>query len=247
MRKVTFFSLFILMLLSSNAFGQTTPPLKVDKKIPVTGNENFDFIFTRSVMIGNVPTARIEGTRSGAYSFGIGYGLPVGKALLLKFEPRITWFKLYYQSGQEDKWLPSADTSATLISEKQRVSYLEVPVSLKFKLARNLVDRYKLLLEAGFNFGWKLGSTSKVRRYSDVDSVGTFIGPKITTKVNAIEDLSMFRFGPYARLGTNWLSVYGFYRMSEVFRTYRKFSLPDGTSRAYPIYPRLEIGVSIAL
>jgi hypothetical protein len=245
MRKAAFFSLAIIWVTSATLWAQT--PLKVDKKIPVTGNENFDILFTRSVMVGNVDTARFESSRSGAYSIGIGYGLPLGKALLLKFEPRVTWFKLYYAGGTDNKWFPTPDTSATLVYEKTRISYLEVPVSLKFKLARNYTDRYKLLLEAGFVFGKRLTSTFKTRHYTSVDATGNLLGPKITVKTNLVEDVSQIRFGPFVRLGTNWLSIYGFYRMSDIYRSYRKFDLPTGGSTKYPGFPRLEVGVTIAI
>jgi hypothetical protein len=247
MRKISFFSLAVLLLLGNGLFAQSTNPLKIDKKVPVTGNENFDILFTRSVMISNLDSSRFDATRSGGYSLGIGYGVPLGKSLLLKFEPRVTWFKLYFNGDQEQKWYPSTDTSATLIYEKQRASYLEVPVSFKFKLARNLVDRYKLLLEAGFVFGHRLASTYKTRHYSSIDTLGNVKGPKVTVKTNSIQNLSQYRFGPFVRFGTNWLSLYGFYRMSDLFRPERKFVETSGSQRPYPSFPKLEVGITIAL
>lgn len=246
MRKIILFS-FCCWGLSLTLFAQSPAAIKVDKKIPVSGNENFDFIFTRSVMVGNVDSAAFEATRSGCYSLGIGYGLPIGKTLLLKFEPRVTWFKTYFNRTGTDKWFPSSDTDSTLIYEKQRVAYLEVPVSFKLKLARNNVERYKLLFEAGFVFGARLSGTAKTKHFSSISANGTLQGPKITVKTGGIQDQNRFRYGPFARIGTNWVSLYGFYRMSDVFRTDRQFQLPSGATRAYPSFPRLEVGITFAI
>lgn len=198
-------------------------------------------------MVGNVDSAAFEATRSGAYSLGIGYGLPLGKTLLLKIEPRVTWFKTYYNRTSATKWFPSNDTAATLIYEKQRIAYLEVPVSFKLKLARNNVERYKLLFEAGFVFGARISGTAKTKHYSSVSASGALLGPKITTKTGGIQDVNNFRYGPFARIGTNWVSLYGFYRMSDVFRGDRQYALPSGGTRAYPSFPRLEVGITFAI
>lgn len=246
MRKVIFFFwMGLLAAASLNAQGSTSN-LKVDKKIPVTGSERFDFVLTRSVLLGRVQGTPYETARSGAFSFGVGYGIPFGKSLELKFEPRVTWHKLYFEPTP-GKWFPSADSSVSLIFEKQRVSYAELPVSFKFKLARNLVDRYKLLIEAGFVFGRRIGSVYKQRySYPAVDSIG-LPAQTVTVKTTRIPDLSLYRFGPFLRFGTNWLSVYGFYRMTEVFDTKETFLEPDGNTRAYPAFPKIEVGVTFAL
>lgn len=255
MNIVRIFQCAVLVLgLLGFAYGQETQPappktgspLKVEKKIPVTGSEKVDFIFTRSVLVGRVPNVAYELGRSGTYSVGIGYGFPIGKSLEFKLEPRITWHKLYF-APTAGKWFPSNDSSATLIYEKQRVSYVEVPALIKFKLARNSVDRYKLLVELGFVFGHKLGSTYKSRHMSSVDSLGALVGPRITTKVNRIDDLSPFRYGPMVRIGTNWIAAYGFYRLSDVFLPYRKLNVENLPDRAYPKFGRIEFGLTIAI
>jgi hypothetical protein len=256
MRKVSFFFLLFLLLVQGLAFGQVDnaepapkdpTPLKVDKKIPVTGSEKFDFIFTRSAIIGKTEGVPFNIARSGTYSFGIGYGIPMGKSLEFKFEPRLLWQKMYFV-GNPDKWFPSSDSNATLVFEKQRIAYFEVPVALKFKLARNLLDRYKLLFEVGFVFGRRIGSTYKTRHYTAVDSLtGELLNPKITVKTNHISDLAPFRYGPFLRIGTNWLSAYAFYRISDVFLPYRRYNNEDGTSRPYPNFSKLELGITIAI
>jgi hypothetical protein len=134
------------------------------------------------------------------------------------------------------------------VFEKQRFTYLEVPLGLKFKLARNVVDRYRLLLEGGFSMGVRFASMYKRRDLNPAPAANPNFQPKTTTKVNYVEDLNRFRFGPYARIGTNLISLYGFYRMSGIFRHGGKFNNPDGlTTRDYPAFPRLELGISLTI
>jgi hypothetical protein len=252
MRRSLFFTLAWLLLGSAVAMaqpdtlGQDNNALKVDKKIPVTGSEKVDFIFNRSLLVGGIRGVPFEVTRSGTYSLGIGYGIPIGKSLEFKFEPRLLWHKLYFIDS-DDKWFPSSDTSETLIYEKQRVSYIEVPVALKLKLARNLVDKYKLLIEMGFVFGRRLGSTYKTRHWTDVGPDGNLVGPKVTMKTNRIEDLNKYRYGPFARIGTSWISFYGFYRLSDIFLPYRRFNHEPNTNRVYPNFGKVEVGLTIAI
>lgn len=249
--------LILLLFLGSVEMtkGQADAGLKIDKKIPVTGSEKFDFVFTRSVLVGKTDGVPFNASRSGAYSFGIGYGFPIGKSLELKLEPRVLWHKMYF-SNTPDKWFPSSDSSATLVYEKQRISYFEIPVALKFKLARSKyvdeksdeakVGKYKFLFEMGFVFGRRLGSTYKTRHYSG-GTLAAPVLPKVTVKSNRIEDLAPYRFGPYVRIGTSWLSAYGFYRLSDPFLGYRRFGNEDGSSRSYPNFTKLELGITVAL
>lgn len=231
------------------AFGQSTDnaAIQIDKKIRVTGSEKSDFIFTRSLLVGQVDGVPFDVTRSGAYSLGFGYGFPIGKVFEFKLEPRVLWYKLFFAPSPQ-KWYPSSDSSNLLIFEKQRITYLELPIGIKFKLARNVVDRYKLLFEGGFSMGVQVFSSSKNRSYASANSNIDGARPKVTTKTNHIIDLADTRFGPYARIGTNWISLYGFYRMTEVFKNGRTYANPDGlTSRKYPIFPRLEVGISLTI
>jgi hypothetical protein len=247
MRKVIFFLLVLGFSLSLNGFAQSPSPVQVNKKVPITGNENFDFLFTRSAMLGKNKLG-YDAARTGSTTFGVGFGIPLDTTLLLKFEPRFTWTKMYYGSSSADSLFPGTDSTGRLISQRQRISYFEVPVSFKFKLARNLVDRYKLLVEAGFVIGVRVGSTYKTKLLADSTSFSNaLVRPRVTNKVNHIDDLNLLRYGPFLRIGTNWLSVYGFYRMSDIFRTDKQFPASNGQKFAYPQFPRLEVGLTIAI
>ena len=226
------------------SYAQDNNAIKINDKLPVSTGEKTDFIFTRSILIGSVAGAPFDVSRSGAYSIGVGYGIPIGKTLEIKLEPRASWHKLYFKP-QADKTFPTAGTDSSLIYEKLRAFYVEVPLGLKFKLARNTDDKYKLLLEAGFSFGFNAGSTAKTRRKIDIDGNGT-LDTKVTTKVHDIPELNALRYGPYARIGTNWITFYGFYRLTDIFDPSKKIG-DDISGTAYPAFPQVEIGFSIVL
>lgn len=246
MKHFKFLLLLMLILPGLSLFGQANQNegVKVNNKVSVGGGERTDFIFTRTFMLGSSDESFIDNARSGGYSIGIGYGIPIGTVLEFKFEPRVTWHKLYFpQTSDTAKYYPSSSTSSELVYEKVRTFFLEVPLGLKFKLARNAEDKYKFLLEGGFNFGLNLGGTLKTRfrgAFSDPDGDDQ----KLTYKLTNIPDVNILRYGPYARIGTNWISLYGFYRMSEMFD---EDATVPGTNNPYPIFPNIELGLSITI
>jgi hypothetical protein len=218
---------------------------RVEEKVRVTGGEKTDFILTRTLMVTGMDSVPYDIARSGTYTIGVGYGIPIGKVLELKIEPRATWHKLYFKPVSP-RWFPNAAVDSSLVYEKHRALYAEIPVGLKLKLARNAVEKYQLLLEGGFSAGINLGSSTKVRRLmpspNDPD-----LEIKQTVKTNRIWELNPLRWGPYARFGTRYVSLYAFYRMTGLYAPGRKFSDSPTTSRNYPAFPKLEIGLSITI
>lgn len=245
-KKITLLTFLSILFLSfGQSYAQDNTAMKINDRLPVSGGEKTDFIFTRSFPVGAAPdSVPVVSSRSGIWSIGVSYGIPVGKSMEIKLEPRASWHKLYFRPNN-DKTFPTADTSDGLIFEKHRAFYVEVPVGLKFKLARNADDKYKFHLEAGFSFGFNAGSTFKIRRDADLDADGR-MESKVTTKIRPIQELSSLRYGPYARIGTNWIAIYGFYRLTEIFDTSKKIG-DDNTGVDYPLFPKLELGFSIMI
>lgn len=240
-------SLALLGFFASGLVGQNNEAERVRDNIPVAGGEKTDVIFTRSFLPGDAGTGVfLDGARSGASSLGIGLGIPIGKAFEFKFEPRLTWLKLYYNpTSDSTKSFPSTITSNALVYEKQRAFYLEIPVGFRLKLARNSRDNYKFMFEGGFNFGINTGSSAKTRIDVDQDGDGDF-DTFATTKVHRVENLELLRYGPYGRIGTNWIQIYAFYRLSDVFQADETFN--NGVANInYPTFPALEIGLSLSL
>lgn len=238
--------LSISMLLSAELAAQDNVAPRVNDKVRVTGGEKTDFIVTRALMVTAIDSVPYDIARSGTYSVGIGYGFSIAKGLELKVEPRATWHKMYYRP-EPDRWFPSGAPDSSVVYEKHRAFYAELPIGLKFKLARNKIsDKYQLLMEAGFSTGYNLGSTIKVRSMVNVDQDAELEG-KATYKVNKIWELNRLRWGPYARIGTRYVSLYAFYRMTGMYINGRSFSDSPTTSRPYPNFPKLEIGLSVTI
>ena len=239
------FLVIFLCLVSAGLKAQDNVAPRIQEKVRVTGGEKTDFIFSRTLMVSAMDSVPYDIARSGTYSVGVGYGIPVGKVLELKIEPRLTWHKLYFKPT-EARWFPNSAVDSSLVFEKNRVMYAEVPVGLKFKLARNAVEKYQLLLEGGFSLGLRLGSTAKIRRMVDTDGLPD-LETKQTTKVHHISELNALRWGPYARFGTRYVSLYAFYRMTNIYASGRKFNISPTETRSYPSFPKLEIGLSITI
>ena len=248
MKKAAF--LFLSLFVYVAALAQTSnenQALKVNDRVPVAGSEKTDLIFTRTFFAGTVEGVDFDGARSGSYSLGVGYGIPIGNSVEIKLEPRATWQKLVFREFSDTtKYFPSSLTGSEMIYEKLRAFYVEVPVGVKLKLARNAENKYKLLLEGGFSFGFNAGSTFKSRFSVDADSDPNDMESRATVKVNNFEGFNSLRYGPYGRIGTNWISIYGFYRLSDVFDDTMMFNTPSGDV-AFPKFPQLELGLSIII
>lgn len=248
MKKAALFllSMFACIALSAQSSSENEA-LRVNDRVPVAGSEKTDLIFSRTFFVGTVDGVDFDQARSGSYSLGIGYGIPIGKSVEIKFEPRATWQKIVFrQFSDSTKYFPSSSMGAEMIYEKLRAFYVEVPVGVKLKLARNAEDKYKLLLEGGFSFGFNSGSTFKSRFSVDADDDPNDMESRATVKVNNFQGFSSLRYGPYGRIGTNWISIYGFYRLSDVFDDSMMFSTPNGDV-AFPKFPALELGLSIII
>lgn len=248
MKKAVFFLFSFLVCVGMNAQSSSdNEAVRVNDRVPVAGSEKTDFIFSRTFMVGTVDGVDFDQARSGSYSLGFGYGIPIGKTVEIKFEPRATWQKIVFREFSDTtKYFPSSATGQDMVYEKLRAFYVEAPIGIKLKLARNAEDKYKLLLEGGFSFGFNAGSTFKTRMKVDADSNPDDNESRATFKVNYIDHLNVLRYGPYGRIGTNWISIYGFYRLSDIFDDTQMFTTPTGDV-AYPKFPTLELGLSIII
>jgi len=242
-------TIFLFLFSLQQSYGQSgneNIALPKNDRVPVAGSEKVDLILSRTFLVESPDGVSLNQGRSGTYSIGIGYGIPLGKAVEIKLEPRLTWQKLVFtDKDTTGKYFPSPTAGPDYIFEKMRMSYIEVPLGLKLKLARNIEDKYKFLIEAGFSFGFNVGSTFKSRFEIDTNNNGNNDG-LITSKVTNIPEVAELRYGPFGRIGTNWISLYGFYRMSNIFNEGQLFQTTTGL-RAYPQFSNLELGLSIRI
>lgn len=216
--SLSFFLILLGLALSMQAQNNTARPVPPQKK-PVRGGERFDVIFSRGILFsfGLPDSVPINPSRSGPLSVGFAYNIPLGRITALRIEPMVTWQKITYRKTTE-KTFPTADTTSDLILEKQRMFYAELPLAVKFNIRRNADAKVSFYLEGGWLTGYNLASSFKTRREIDqpVNPVGTS-RTKITEKVQDIEGLESFRYGPFFRLGTRFVAFNFFYRLSHIF------------------------------
>jgi hypothetical protein len=203
----------------------------------IRGGERIDFVFTRGLLMrGDLPaTYPMEVGRSGSYSLGVALGLPIGRTLAVRFEPRMTWHSVFY-SQTIDKIYPTP-SNGRFVFEKERGFYAELPIGFKLNLVRNDRNRVRLYLEVGAQYGQLLGSVYK-RRSFDRDSLDGSIVNKYTEKFHRISYLNPQRYGLYARMGTKIFAVQFLYRASEIFKA-------DDETIVLPDFSNYEIGLSI--
>ena len=167
-RKLSVLIPLICLLAVPMAFGQINYKAGGDKKgeqkkkrVPITGGERFDFVFGRGLLVpGLFETSSQEGATefdapytpswSGSYYVGVGFTFPIGKVFGIKIEPRVNFEKLIFKVNS-DKYFPSTSDS-TILAEKLRFAYAELPVAFKFNLARNKKEKVVLFMEVGGSF-----------------------------------------------------------------------------------------------
>lgn len=241
-----------LLMAQDNPSNEARP---IQNDIRISSGEKFDFIFTRGLLVpgGDIPAASspLIISSSGSYSIGLGFAIPLKKAVAIRFEPRLTWNSLNFQQT-DGKTFPSdslgnyfiknfpLDTANAIAYERIRSFYAELPLGIRFNLARNEDDKVRLFTEFGFSGGYLISSALKARKGTGID--------RVTIKAHDVPGLSRLRYGPYFRFGTNWIALHAFYRLPGVFSDKRYYADPlTKEPVAFPLFPKLELGFVIML
>jgi hypothetical protein len=93
---------------------------------------------------------------------------------------------------------------------KINMTYLEVPAELKFRTKGG----FKVVV--GAKVGYKLASKQKYIGNRSQDD-----GTKVNQKEQKIYQLQDWTFGPTLRIGYKWITVYGYYQITNVFNKSR--------------------------
>ncbi|MBP6489088.1 MAG: outer membrane beta-barrel protein, partial [Ilumatobacteraceae bacterium] len=214
----------------------------IQNDIRISSGEKFDFIFTRGLLVpgAGLPsdTAPLLTSSSGSYSFGFGFSIPLKKAAAIRFEPRLTWNSLNFQQTPE-KTFPT-DSGNVFVYERVRSFYGEMPLGIRFNLARNDEEKVRLFTELGFSAGYLFSSASKARTGTGID--------RVTVKRHDVWGMNRTRLGPYFRFGTNWIAFHASYRMTNVFNDNKRYLDPKSqTAVPFPHFPKLEMGFCVML
>jgi hypothetical protein len=242
MRIFRLLPIMILLALGLRAQAQENEAQPIENDIRISSGEKFDFIFTRGLLVpgANLPadTAPLYTSTSGSYSFGFGFGIPLKKAVAIRLEPRLTWHNLNFQQNA-NKTFPT-DSGNVFVYERIRSFYAEMPLGLRFNLARNTEDKVRLFTEVGFSGGLLLSSAAKSRTGTGID--------RVTVKRHDVWGMNRLRYGPYFRFGTNWIAFHAAYRMTPIFDENKRYLEPKSqTAAPFPKFPKLELGFSVML
>lgn len=219
--------------------------IKINPEQTISAGEKFDIIFQRGILVnvGMADSVPIDPTHSGTVSLGFSYGIPLGRPVAFKFEPRVTWHTVHYKP-EPQKRFPSIGDSA-LVYEKHRNVYLEMGAGFKFNLIRNAENTVKLFLETGGFGGYQISNFYKIRTERLDGNNEVF---RHTAKYHTVEGTEKLRYGLYGRLGTNWIALLVQYRLSDIFtdKPTQTYLFP-GVDYTYPKISPLEIGITVKL
>lgn len=170
---------------------------------------------------------------SGSTTLGAGYNFNVSPKFAIHLQPGINYYKLSYRQLAAKNFPSRIDTFQ---SEKHRMTYAEMPIGLIYTFKRNEKKERQTFVEvggyAGFNF-------RKIYKINYTTTLADGLSHGITQKTDFLSNVNPIRYGLYTRLGKGLLSVYGSYRLSNVFLSSSNFTAPN--------IPRLEIGFSMVL
>lgn len=173
---------------------------------------------------------------SGSTTLGAGYNFNVSPKFAIHLQPGVTYYKLSYRQLAAKNFPTRIDTFQT---EKHRMTYAEFPIGLIYTFKRNEKKERQFFAELGGFAGIQFKSLYKIT-YTETFTDGNI--HNMTQKIQFIPNANPIRYGLYGRVGKGLLSVYGSYRLSNVFLT-------QIGQISYPItnIPRLEIGFSMVL
>ena len=231
MKKILFFLTISLILLSStNTFAQVLSE-SAKRKVTV-GVDIFADIWQYRVDGTFLPAGfRARTINQGANVF-IMYNLQMGESLhSFSAGLGIRSVNMYTNSRVEDVkgdsiiFLLIPDKGAAKVSYKKtkiNMTYVEIPIEFKFKW------------ESGFKFGVGFKGGYLIDSKEKYAGMRSATGPWEKVKQKDINYLEDFAFGATVRVGYKWISLFGYYQITNVFEV----------SRGPELYP-VSVGITI--
>jgi hypothetical protein len=248
--------LILLFIFARTAFGQDALRDSTRSGIDSMQTEEVnvvDIIIQRGLMVGNGDTTNstpIKNT-SGTWFVGLGFKIPVIKNKAgFRLTPGLAFTKLNYDSvnvGKEFPGLIDSTESKDYFFQKHRLAYFQVPLGVYVNFTTDEKGRPQIFGEAGGYIGYRIGG---VLRYGEnkvrIDADGEAQDQQVRTKITNIPDMEPLQYGFYGRLGYKNVAFNVNYRVPRLFKEPRTNDLGelDGTN---PLFPRLELGVTLLL
>ncbi len=239
--------LFLLICLCSYALqAQESSGDKITTKADTMETEEVnvvDIVLQRSLMTGakNVSElTRIKNT-SGSWFVGLGFKIPVVKNKAgFRLTPGLSFVKLNYDSVDIAKTFPDLPGGVDYTFQRHRLTYFQLPLGAYVNFTTDEKGRPQIFGEAGGYLGYRLGG---VLRYGEI----SLRDQQIRTKITNIPDMENLQYGIYGRLGYKNLAICMKYRMTRLFIPFKSDLNDNPTTVRNPIFPRLEIGLSLLL
>lgn len=199
----------------------------------------FDLTFTRGVSIATggeeSSFAPVNSLNSGTYALGLSILLPpLQKSFKFRIQPQIAW-TVFNFSQEEGKLFPTSfSDTISFETEKQRITFIDLPVGIVFLAKRDNEGNPVFFLEAGGFAGYRISSAFKTK-FTNSDN------QEVKNRISNISNLRDFRTGIYGKVGYKWISLYYSTRLTDVF----KQEVFDNIN--FPKLPEMEIGITIHL
>ena len=228
--------LILLFIFAQTAFGQDALRDSTRSGIDSMQTEEVnvvDIIIQRSLMLGNTDTTTAIKNKAG-----------------FRLTPGLAFTKLNYDSvnvGKEFPGLIDSTESKDYFFQKHRLAYFQVPLGVYVNFTTDEKGRPQIFGEAGGYIGYRIGG---VLRYGEnkvrIDADGEAQDQQVRTKITNIPDMEPLQYGFYGRLGYKNVAFNVNYRVPRLFKEPRTNDLGelDGTN---PLFPRLELGVTLLL
>lgn len=222
--------------------------------LPADMPSRFDLVFNRGFALPGPArdTVPLSSTASGTYFIGGGFKFPFGRKNVvgLRATPGVAWTHLSYQQTA-DKTFPTIPDSVGVdyTTEKHRLFFLEMPLSLYVNLSRDEDGDPMLFLEAGGYVGYLAGAMYRVKYRNSA-------GQRVMERTRDLEQISepegefeRLRYGIFTRFGYKWFSLYYSMRLTPVFDEFTNPALNPRGSEGFrnPTIPEMELGLSLFL
>lgn len=162
----------------------------MDAPANISTDENFNRGFTVSLFAD-------LGKKNSWISFAPGFGFSTSNI----FTDAAIW--KFNEDGEVIDLLTQDDNYR---KSKVSFNYLEIPLELRLRFGKEDKKKFKIFI--GGKAGLLFDAHTKIK-YADGD----------ISKFKDKSPFNIFRYGAYARIGCSFISVYGFYGLSDVFDT----------------------------
>ena len=255
-KPISWLLVLLAILFAVPSFAQEGVEEEIEN-LPVDRPRSFQLVFNAGLML-NTAVSNPENTlrsyvntgNSGSFFLGAGFMLHMFKNNLgIRIAPGVSWSRIAYDPGSDSaqyRQYPDGPRVVTLDTvdfnlyrEKHNLTYFEVPIGVFWNITKDEDGDSRIFLEAGGYVGYKIGSRY-TGKYESTEN-----NRAVKIKYTNIPEIQDVRYGLYFRGGYQWIALYLYYRMSDVYD--KQVASGDLKGSYYPQIPPFELGLTILL